>query len=253
MNLSMIISTLLHLLLPVISSPPKSPLLLPLLLFDPILFLPCVSHIFYTIILLNILHMWIHDLIFFIQIVKTAIIYHMCKTMILSFPSHVWNWKKCLLYTMCDTTIHYPLSHVLYHVSVYVVWLLHASTGENILFVQPHVRVLLSSAGPYSQVPRDLWCKLGLLGEGWQSFLCNAQRPALLVKQSLGHLFRMVVVFLQVLRNVLVKSIKEYTSTSSLFLTANADRRPWDSHWLNKGGGTRRDKGPLASSPGQGR
>ena len=26
---------------------------------------------------------------------------------------------------------------------------------------------------------------------------------------------------------------------SYIFLTANADRRPWDSHWLNKGGGGR--------------
>ena len=39
-----------------------------------------------------------------------------------------------------------------------------------------------------------------------------------------------------------------------LFLMANSDRRPWDSHWLNKGGGGggRDEEGPLASSPGQG-
>ena len=44
-----------------------------------------------------------------------------------------------------------------------------------------------------------------------------------------------------------------------IFLTANADRRPWDSHWLNKGGGreegggTRRrdeEEGPLAQPIG---
>ena len=28
-----------------------------------------------------------------------------------------------------------------------------------------------------------------------------------------------------------------------IFLTANADRRPWDSHWLNKGGGRRDEEG----------
>ena len=38
-----------------------------------------------------------------------------------------------------------------------------------------------------------------------------------------------------------------------VFLTANADRRPWDSHWLNKGGregGREEGQGPLAQPIG---
>ena len=32
----------------------------------------------------------------------------------------------------------------------------------------------------------------------------------------------------------------------SIFLTANADRRPWDSHWLTKGGGREEGGGTLS-------
>ena len=120
---------------------------------------------------------------------------------------------------------------------------------SNVVFIFNHVTVLLSIRDWSLNTDNQLWKSFHATHQTWipgyiikskkKNFICIIQKKV----PPWPCTFPAKINF----------SRKSKCARVGLFLTANADRRPWDSHCLNKGGREEEEGwGPLASSPGQG-